>query len=92
MGVTTVRLPEEMEQELSGLAEERRRSKGWMIVEALREYLEKEALEKKKWQETLGAMESAARGEVVAAEKVHEYLRSWGSEEELSPPEKEILP
>ncbi len=76
-----------MEQELAGLAEEKRRSKGWMIVEAVREYLEQQALEKERWSQTLEAMESAAKGEVIAAEKVHEYLRSWGAEEELPPPD-----
>lgn len=37
-------------------------------------------------QETLAAMESVARGEVVDADEVHAWLRSWGTSNELPPP------
>ena len=36
--------------------------------------------------ETLQAMESVSRGEVVSGEAVHEWLRSWGASEELPVP------
>lgn len=86
MGVTTVRLPPEVEEDLEALAERLQRSKGWVINQALAEYLERMAVEQARWQETLEAMESAAQGRVVAADEVHEWLHSWGSDEELPPP------
>ena len=46
-----------------------------------------EELEQAKRKETLEAMESVARGKVVSGEAVHAWLRSWGSAEELPPPE-----
>ena len=46
-----------------------------------------EELEQARWKETLEAMESVARGKVVSGEAVHAWLRSWGSAEELPPPE-----
>lgn len=42
--------------------------------------------EQTRWQETLKAMESVAQGRVVSGEAVHDWLRSWGTTSELSPP------
>ncbi|ETX12133.1 transcriptional regulator [Marinomonas ushuaiensis DSM 15871] len=38
------------------------------------------------WQKTLDAIESARQGRVIEADKVHEWLNSWGTEAELNPP------
>lgn len=59
MGVTTVRLPPETEQQL----------------------------EQVRWRETLEAIEAASQGRVIAADQVHDWLKSWGAEDELPPPE-----
>lgn len=87
MAVTTVRLPPETEKELDALAERLDRSKGWIINQALAEYVQRQNLEQARWKETLEAMEAVARGRVVDSEDVHKWLRSWGSEDELRPPE-----
>lgn len=87
MTVTTVRLREEVEKQLESLSSELHRSKGWLINEAVAEYSTRREQEKRRWRETLEAMESVARGEVVDAEEVHDWLRSWGDSEELPPPE-----
>lgn len=42
--------------------------------------------EQTRWQETLKAMESVVQGRVVSGETVHDWLRSWGTDNELSPP------
>jgi predicted transcriptional regulator len=86
MSVTTVRLQPEVETGLEVMAAKLRRSKSWLINQALREYLERQELEQTRWQETLKAMESAAQGRVVSGEAVHAWLRSWGTEGELPPP------
>lgn len=39
-----------------------------------------------RWVETLQAMESVSRGEVVSDEAVYEWLRSWGTSDELPVP------
>ena len=39
-----------------------------------------------RWAETLQAMESVSRGEVVSGEAVHKWLRSWGASEEFPVP------
>jgi len=87
MGVTTVRLPPETEEELDALAQKLERSKGWLINQALKEYLDRQRLEQVRWHETLEAMEAVAQGRVIAADQVHDWLRSWGTRDELPPPE-----
>lgn len=86
MSITTVRLPPEAEKDLELLAGKLERSKGWIINQALTEYLAKHRREQQRWQETLDAMESVAQGRVVSSDKVHQWLRSWGSEDELPAP------
>jgi len=86
MSVTTVRLQAEIEEQLDEIAKKLHRSKGWVINQALAEYIEKQQLEQKRWQETLDAMESAAQGNVVAAEEVHKWLESWGHKNEQDAP------
>ncbi|RUO48508.1 CopG family ribbon-helix-helix protein [Pseudidiomarina donghaiensis] len=82
MSVTTVRLQDDIERELQAIADKLSRSKGWVIKQALAEYIEKQKLEQQRWHETLQAMESAVTGKVVDGDTVHEWLASWGTEQE----------
>lgn len=45
-----------------------------------------QGLEEKRWQDTLQALKSAREGKVVDGDKVHEWLESWGTNNELDPP------
>jgi len=82
MGVTTVRLQDDIEQEVQAIADKLHRSKGWVIKQALSEFIERQKLEQQRWNETLQAMESAAQGNVVSGDAVHEWLASWGTDDE----------
>ncbi len=86
MGVTTVRLQADLEQHLEAMAESLHRSKGWLINQALREFIDNQTTAQTRWAETVEAMESVARGEVVSGEAVHDWLRTWGTSNELPPP------
>lgn len=86
MSVTTVRLQAEVEQHLEQIASRLNRSKGWVINQALSEYIAKQQLEQERWEQTLQAMESAAQGKVVDASEVHGWLKSWGTENEQDAP------
>jgi len=44
MGMTSVRMPDDRLQRLDAAATRLRRSKGWIINDAVREYLEREDL------------------------------------------------
>lgn len=86
MSITSVRIQAELENGLDALASKLQRSKSWVINQAIREFIEKQALEQQRWQETLDALTSVKQGKVVSGEAVHAWLRSWGSAEELPPP------
>ncbi|KKO44118.1 transcriptional regulator [Arsukibacterium ikkense] len=86
MSVTTVRLQAEVEQQLEAIASRLDRSKGWVINQALSEYIDKQHLQQERWKQTLDAMESAAQGKVVDASEVHNWLNSWGAEKEQDAP------
>jgi len=86
MSVTTVRLQAEVEKHLESIAGRLHRSKGWVINQALSEYIAKQQLEQERWKQTLEAMESAAQGKVVDASEVHGWLNSWGAESEQDAP------
>lgn len=86
MTVTSIRLQADLEEPLKSAAERQRRSKNWIVNQAVREYLQRDALERQRWRETEEALESARGGRVVAGETVHEWLDSWGEETEKAPP------
>ncbi len=86
MSITTVRLQPDIEQGLQAMAGTLHRSKSWVINQAVKEFIERQELEKQRWQDTLQAMESVAQGRVVSGESVHEWLSSWGSSNELQAP------
>lgn len=86
MSVTTVRLQADIEKHLEAIASRLQRSKGWVINQALTEYIEKQQLDMDRWQQTLEAMESAAKGNVVDADDVHDWLGSWGTGNEQKAP------
>lgn len=89
MSVQSVRLNPKVEEGLETAARKLKRSKGWIINQALAEFLERYNREQRRWHETLAAMESVAQGKIVSADKVHDWLGSWGSPEELSPPQSD---
>ena len=86
MSVTTVRLQPEVEESLQAMTSSLQRSKSWLINQAIKEYIERQALEQQQWQQTLDAMESVAQGRVVSGESVHAWMKSWGTDDELPAP------
>jgi len=86
--VTSIRLQPGIEKTLEEAAEKLQRSKNWLINQAIKEFLQKETRENKRWQETLIALDSLNNGNVVEGASVHSWLESWGSETELEKPKK----
>ena len=86
MSITSLRLQPELEKPLEEVADKLQRSRNWVINQAIKEYLERNALEQQRWRETLQALESARQGKVVDADVVNTWLKSWGSSDELPPP------
>ncbi len=87
MGMTSVRMPDELMQKLNEAAEKMRRSKGWIINDAVTEYLAREERDSQMLEETRQALVDIKAGRVVDGAQVIEWLNSWGTKKEKSPPE-----
>ncbi len=86
MGVTSIRLQPEVEKPLEILSKKLDRSRNYLINQAIKEFIEKRAVEDKRWAETLSALESVKSGAVIEESEVIDWLRSWGSDDEKTPP------
>jgi predicted transcriptional regulator len=86
MGMTSVRMPENLMRRLEVRAERLRGSKGWIINDALREYLEREERRAQRLEETREALADLEAGELIAGDKVLTWLDSWGTADEGEPP------
>ena len=88
MSVTSIRLQDELEKPLADLAEKQKKSKNWLINQAIKEYLECHELEDQRWLETLPALESVKSRKSIPAENVEDWLSSWGTGQEKPVPTK----
>lgn len=86
MTVTSIRLNSELEAPLKALAEKKERSKNYLINQAIKDYLEREAVKAQRWEETLQALKSVEEGRTISGEAVHKWMRSLGTENELPAP------
>ena len=86
MGVTSVRLTDELHDRLEETAERLRRSKGWIISEALVEFMEKEERAVARLERTRKALDQVEAGQVVDGDEVMSWIASWGSDKESRPP------
>ena len=79
-------MPDDLLQRLDSTATRLRRSKGWLINDAVREYLEREELRQLRDEETREALAELDAGQVVEGDEVLAWIDSWGSENEREPP------
>ncbi|TDY03825.1 CopG family ribbon-helix-helix protein [Thiohalophilus thiocyanatoxydans] len=87
MGITSIRIADEVEKPLEALSKRLDRSKNYLINQAIKEFLARQSLEDSRWQETLEALESIKAGHSIAEEDVNAWLNSWGTNQGKSPPE-----
>jgi predicted transcriptional regulator len=86
MGMTSVRMPDDLLQRLDAAATRLRRSKGWIINDAVREYLEREDQRQRRDEETREALAELDAGQLVDGEDVLAWIDSCGSKNEREPP------
>ena len=86
MGVTSIRLNSEVEAPLANLARRLDRSKNYLINQAVKEFVARQAMEDSRWEDTLKALSSIKEGKVIDESEVVSWLKSWGTDEESSPP------
>ena len=86
MGVTSIRLNSEIEAPLEQLAKRYDRSRNYLINQAIREFLARQAVEDLRWADTLEALASVKKGNLVGESEVMSWLSSWGTVDESAPP------
>ncbi len=86
MGMTSVRVPDDIMSRLESTAARLRRSKGWIINDALREYLEREERRVQRLGETQAALADLEAGDLIEGDEVLAWLDSWGTDREREPP------
>ncbi|MCF6257776.1 MAG: transcriptional regulator [Gammaproteobacteria bacterium] len=86
MGVTSIRLQADIEKPLEILSKKLDRSKNYIINQAIKEFLERRLIAEERWSDTLVALESVKNESVVKEVEVVDWLKSWGSDNEQSPP------
>ena len=86
MSVTSIRLQPEVEKPLEILSKKLDRSRNYLINQAIKEFIEKRVIEERRWSETLVALKSVKNGAVVEETEVVDWLKSWGTDNEESPP------
>ena len=87
MGMTSVRMPDDLMDQLEETAEKLQRSKGWIINDAVKDYLAKEKRKAERLAQTREALEDIEMGRVIDGQEVMDWLESWGSDTESSPPQ-----
>lgn len=88
MGVTSIRLNSEVEAPLEKLAHRLDRSKNYLINQAIKEYVARQAMEDVRWEDTLKALASIKEGNVIEGSEVLSWLQSWGTDKESLAPKK----
>jgi len=82
--MVSTRIPEQLGQDLEALAEATRRSKAFLVAEAIEDYVKRQAWLVKSIDEAV--KEADESGEYVSEEDMSAWLRSWGKPNELRPP------
>lgn len=87
--VLSVHVPEALQAGIERLAEERNVGKEQIVSEALARYIEDETEYHDAIHEALTEVEA---GIFVSGEKVLEWVKSWGTDNELPIPQPDIFP
>lgn len=86
MGVTSIRLSSEIEAPLEQLAKRYDRSRNYLINQAIKEFLARQAVEDSRWADTLAALDSVKEGRLIGESEMMSWLASWGTVDESVPP------
>lgn len=86
MGVTSIRLNPENEAPLEELAKKLDRSNNYIINQAIKEFIARQAMEDSRWADTLKALSSVKAGKSADEDTVSGWLENWGSLDEKEPP------
>lgn len=86
--MVSARIPEQLSHDLEALAEATRRSKAFLVTEAIDDYVKRQTWLVKRIDEAV--READECGEWISHEKMEAWMLSLGSPNELPPPEPDI--
>ena len=86
MGVTSIRLNTDVEGPLEQLAQKLDRSKNYLVNQAIREFVRRQAMEEARWADTLEALSSVKEGNLVDEKVASAWMQSWGDGKPKTPP------
>ncbi|NMG10554.1 ribbon-helix-helix protein, CopG family [Brasilonema sp. UFV-L1] len=86
MSTTSFRLDEDLEEKLEITATKLQRTKGWVINDALRQYITRQEQKLRMLEETQEAIADIQASRVVSGEEVMKWLETWGTVTEEKAP------
>ena len=86
MSTTSFRVDDDLQEKLDTTAARLQRSKGWIINDALRQYIEREERKQQILEETAEAIADIQADRVVSGEEVMRWLETWGVDNEMKAP------
>ena len=86
MGVTSIRLNTDVEAPLEQLAQKLDRSKNYLVNQAIREFVRRQAMEEARWADTLEALSSVKEGNLIDEKVASAWMQSWGDGKPKTPP------
>ncbi len=78
MTVTSIQLQSDVEESLNTAAEELHRSKDWLINQAVRDFLKKQAHEKAQGSTAASILDFSKAGKDIDEATVRLWLEEWG--------------
>ena len=86
MGITSIRLADDIDKPLEILASKLDTSKNYLINQSIKEFLARQFVEESRWADTLEALESIKTGKSITEADVDAWLNSWGTGERKERP------
>ena len=85
----SAQIPEKLGSEIEALAKSTKRSKAFLITEALEDYVHRKAWLVQQIDDAV--READESGVYISGEAMKQWLLSWGTDRELQPPEPDIF-
>ncbi|ARB44148.1 CopG family ribbon-helix-helix protein [Alloalcanivorax xenomutans] len=85
---TSLKIDDELKSRVQHLANQRRRSAHWLMLEAIQQYVEREEARESFRQEALASWQAYQEtGQHLTGQEVRDWLKTWGTDNEQDTPE-----
>ena len=85
---TSLKIDDELKSRIQHLAEARRRSAHWIMLEAIQQYVQREEAKESFNQEAIASWSAYQEtGRHLTGQEIRTWLNTWGTDEEMAVPE-----